>query len=188
MDKESGVITHHGVLSGKEPIPPLPATGSMVNVQVDEKNRRILSECHTAGHVIDAAMEGIGMKFPATKGYHFLDGPYVEYKGKLASDINRDEFVKKLQEAFQELVDQDIRTDIELLSKEEAESKCNRLAQNYSFPETDESIRIVTIASLPCPCGGTHVSSTMDLKENKWNVIGIRNKKGILRIRYGMEK
>jgi Ser-tRNA(Ala) deacylase AlaX len=163
---------------------------SKVKVSVDSANRQLLSECHTAGHVVDAAMARCDKILPPTKGYHFLDGPYVEYKGSI--DINdREEFLSRLQVAYQQLIDEDIHTQIQRLPMDEAEELCNRLAQNFNMKDfsssTDEnpSVRVVTVAGWNCPCGGTHVKSTGVLKERGWCVKGLRCKKNIVRVRYG---
>ena len=76
IDKSNGSIIHEGTYEGdiSEWTP-----GSMVKVCIDEERRRVLSECHTAGHVVDAAMSKCGQTFPPTKGYHFLDGPYGKH-------------------------------------------------------------------------------------------------------------
>ena len=182
MDRATGIATHTGnVESSVTNI----NTGAAVHVSVDEANRRILSECHTAGHVVDSAMARAGMLLPPTKGYHFLDAPYVEYRGNIPAE-ERAEALKKLQTAFQELVDEDIPTEIAVLPKEEAEELCNRLAENF-FNMSDygeDTVRIVTVAGWPCPCGGTHVKSTGKLKERKWGITGLRCKKGIVRVKY----
>ena len=48
------------------------SVGDKVKVFVDKENRLILSECHTAGHVIDAAMAKCGMlpRMETSKAYH----------------------------------------------------------------------------------------------------------------------
>lgn len=45
--------------------------------------------------------------------------------------------------------------------------------------------RIVTIGSVACPCGGTHVSSTQQL--NGLRVTRVREKKGTVRVGYILE-
>jgi Ser-tRNA(Ala) deacylase AlaX len=121
---------------------------------------------------------------PAIKAYHFLDGPYVEYRGNIPLE-ERDGLVQDLQKAFLELVEEDIATKIQSMSRRDAEYICNRDSVDLSeFSEQDE-IRIVTVAGWSCPCGGTHVRSTSDLKERKWNVSGIKSKKGVVRVKYG---
>ena len=49
----------------------------------------------------------------------------------------------------------------------------------------DHHVRIVTVAGWSCPCGGTHVRSTGVLKERGWSILGIKSKKGVVRIKYG---
>lgn len=44
--------------------------------------------------------------------------------------------------------------------------------------------RIVTVAGLACPCGGTHVRSTRDL--NGVRVTKLKAKKGTLRVSYAV--
>ena len=68
-----------------------------------------------------------------------------------------------------------MQTTIQTLTKSEADALCNRLAQNFDFTiyDDDDDIRIVTVGGLPCPCGGTHVRSTSDLKERGWVVLGM---------------
>lgn len=188
LDRATGIVTHHGTIS-KAAKPDLNiAPGTTVQVKVDLDNRKILSECHTGGHIVDAAMDRCGYTLQAKKGYHFLDGPYVEYKGKLPADKSKEEIIAGLQEAFQQLLEEDIRTEIETYPKAEADALCNRLAQNFDFSHYGEEVRIVTVGGCPCPCGGTHVQTTADLKERGWNVKGLRSKKGVVRVRYGFDK
>lgn len=212
IDRATNVVTHAGKLmatvppvpdgeaKGEEASPPPPASpfpyfavGSKVRVVVDADRRRLMSECHTAGHVVDSAMARSGKaSMPPTKGYHFLEGPYVEYKGAVPPE-ERDELLEKLKVAFQELVNEDIETTIQTLPRSEAEELCNRVAHNFDFDDfcgtsadEDSTARVVTVAGFPCPCGGTHVRSTGELKERKWGVKGpIKSKKGVVRIRYG---
>jgi Ser-tRNA(Ala) deacylase AlaX len=184
MDRATGITTHTGSL--QDTAQPL-AVGDTVKVTIDADNRRILSECHTAGHVVDSAMARCGKFLQGSKAYHFLDGPYVEYKGTIAVE-EREEVLKNLQSAFCQLVDENIDTTIDILSKEEADAVCNRQAQYFDmdfFADNNGQVRVVAVAGFPCPCGGTHVRSTADLKERQWGVTGIRCKKGVVRIKYG---
>ena len=106
IDRSTGIATHAGTISlptanassleSSDLFPP----NTSVKVSVDPDNRLLLSECHTAGHVVDAAMARCDRMLPPTKGYHFLEGPYVEYKGKI--DVKeREEFLGRLKVAFQ---------------------------------------------------------------------------------------
>lgn len=205
LDRETGVVTHEG--KGK-----CFQVGDTVMVLVDADHRRILSECHTSGHVVDSAMARCGKILPPNKGCvycveshdmkdgnieltfssldfpdHFLDGPYVEYKGDIPAE-EREGLLTQLQRAFADLVEEDIATKIETLSREEAELVCNRVQQNFDlseFSKGDAPLRIVTVAGWPCPCGGTHVRSTAELKKRGWGITGMKCKKGVVRVKYG---
>jgi Ser-tRNA(Ala) deacylase AlaX len=112
----------------------------------------------------------------------------VEYEGILEAD-EKESLLTRLQVAFRELLEEDIATKIELLSVDDADAVCNRQAQNFDMdifqdPRTNQ-IRVVTVAGFPCPCGGTHVRSTADLRERQWGVTGIKAKKGVVRVKYG---
>ena len=161
--------------------------GQSIRVRVDPVQRRILSECHTAGHVVDSAMAQCDRILPPVKGYHFLDGPYVEYKGVIPPE-ERDELLANLQRAFADLVEQDIATRIETMTKTDAMELCRRVQHQQqdtiNMDDFGDEVRMVTVAGWSCPCGGTHVRSTLDLQERKWGIVGIKSKKGVVRIRY----
>jgi len=127
-----------------------------------------------------------------------LDAPFVEYKGKIPPE-ELGPLLMKLQTAFQELLEQDSPTQIEVLDKAEAQIVCDRIKENYfnlnefggsSNGETTDSavvVRLVTVAGWTCPCGGTHVKSTGLLKKRKWGITGLKCKKGILKIKYNQD-
>lgn len=191
LDRETGVASHLGTV--QEGYNSMEAfcfpVGTTVHVAVDADKRRILSECHTAGHVVDSAMAKVGRLMKPSKAYHFLEGPYVEYKGDIPAE-ERPKVLEELQAAFKELVEEDIPTKIETLRQEQAHEVCNRIADNFDmkdFGGTEEGnvdIRVVTVAGFPCPCGGTHVKSTGELKERRWGITKIQCKRGTVKIKY----
>ena len=185
IDRSTGIATHAGKLTVPDRCVEV---GEKVQVNVDKEVRQILSECHTAGHVVDSAMAKCGKFLKPSKAYHFLEGPYVEYEGSLEAD-EKTSLLGKLQEAFYELVEEDHPTKIETMSMKEADEVCNRQAQNFDMdifkdPRTNQ-IRVVTVAGFPCPCGGTHVRSTAALRDRQWGITKIQSKKGVLRVKYG---
>lgn len=85
------------------------------------------------------------------------------------------------------MVEEDIETKIETMSKDEAESLCPNFDLSL-FAKEGEPLRIVTVAGWHCPCGGTHVKSTVDLKERQWGITGLKCKKDVVRVKYGYNK
>ncbi len=117
-----------------------------------------------------------------------MDAPFVEYKGKIPPDeVNP--LLQRLQMVFQELLDEDIPTEIRVLDKDEAQQTCDRIKENYfNLSEFgDDPVRLVTVAGWTCPCGGTHIKSTGPLKQRKWGITGLKCKKGILKIKYNQD-
>ena len=114
-----------------------------------------------------------------------LDAPFVEYKGKISSE-ELGPLLQNLQTIFQELLEEDIPTEIVVLDKDEAQKQCDRVKENYfNLSEFgNEPVRLVTVAGWTCPCGGTHVKSTGPLTERKWGITGLKFKKGVLKIKY----
>jgi Ser-tRNA(Ala) deacylase AlaX len=55
-----------------------------VELKIDAERRKLHAQLHTAGHILDHAVEKAGIEgLQPGKGFHFPDGPYVEYEGSL---------------------------------------------------------------------------------------------------------
>lgn len=178
---DTNVVTHHCMLMSPTP----PTLNATYTLSVDAARRENLSAFHSAGHLVDSAIYRLGYSMLVPKkGYHFTDGPYVEYgNGKQIDQAERKTIVSRLNQEFETLIDQDIPTTICMMVKEDAEAELNRTANNFDFSVfRDPQVRIVGIANFKCPCGGTHVASTSDLRG--FEVTGIKMKKGDLRVKY----
>jgi Ser-tRNA(Ala) deacylase AlaX len=183
FDFGTRLVTHQGTMPAAEAAAAFAVGDAGCALAVDAATRERYSRCHTAGHMVDSAMVRAGYSMPPTKGYHFLDGPYVEYKGTVAVE-EREALVAKLKVEFEALREEDIATTIEMLPKDEAEARLNRTQKNFDFSVfTDPDVRVVGVAGFECPCGGTHVRSSKDCEH--YTVTGMRVKKGIVRIKYG---
>lgn len=158
--------------------------GLEVNLSVDAAKRALHSRLHSAGHAIDACLSRLGMfdRLKAEKGYHFIDSPYVEYT--VLGDLSAEEMKmlpSQLSEQMGNLINEGIVTDIVYMSREEAAMKLTNCDVS-NYPDT---IRVVYVAGLPCPCGGTHVDSTSDLQ--KVTITKVNKKKGKIRISYNID-
>ena len=134
----SGGVVYHALEAE-----PTFAVGDAVACRVDAEHRLRSARTHSAGHLIDVAMQRCGVGLEPTKGYHWAKGAYVEYddanpETRMTAD-ERAALKPRLQEALDALLAEDAPTDV----------------------STDaEGTRIVTVGGLPCPCGGTHVASS----------------------------
>lgn len=168
-----------------------------MKLEIDSEKRRLNQRLHSFGHLIDAAIQRLGYwnQLTVGKGYHFPDGPYVEYQ------INSDDFTRELDDPqktqqflslltfeIQNLITEGIESKFVIISEEEAHALLPESEVSSSFPvpstsENSKLIRVVTIAGSSCPCGGTHVQNTRELEGLQ--VTKIRKKKMTLKISYG---
>lgn len=118
-----------------------PTAGPIAEVKIDFDRRKLHSRLHSAGHLLDQAVRNFLVEARPLKGYHFPDGPYVEYTGQLPENVA----------VFM--------------------AQCNawlaeRLKQGgvVATVVRDDRSRTVAIAEDgPVPCGGTHVSSLVEI-------------------------
>jgi Ser-tRNA(Ala) deacylase AlaX len=171
-----GVVEHRGDLTGERPSP-----GLEVRVRVNEPLRRLHSRLHSAGHLIDVAMRGIGCPFPPTRGYHFPDGPYVEYAGSIVPE-KRDSARAALDAELDRLIA--AGSEVQVRMAEPAELPALRGLVSAGAPKSGPT-RVVTVAGeLGCPCGGTHVRNLRE--PGRGRVLKLRGKGGNTRISYAV--
>jgi Ser-tRNA(Ala) deacylase AlaX len=178
ITRDSETIQHFGQFSG-----PLFEVGDTVTVKIDEEKRLLHSRLHSGGHLIDACLKSLGFmdKWKATKGYHFPDGPYVEYKGEI-SDSELKSLKERIEEKAKELIAENSSIKIHLdVSLEEAQQICGQLDPMYLKAS---KLRLITINDYSVPCGGTHVETLSQL--NALQVPKIKNTKGkqLIRVYY----
>lgn len=161
----------------KEDIKDLPLGGN-IQMSIDEENRLLNSKCHTAGHLIAGLVNKLDESLIGKKGYHFLDGPYVEFEGLLKSNI--EDFDIKLNEILVGTLELNLK--IKAYSVDQNFIKKLKLPIGFQSPE-GKSLRVVEIEGFdPVPCGGTHIENTLSLKNLQ--IKKVQSKKGVLRISY----
>ena len=72
------MVTHTGQFTAGSAAQLEKSSGSLV-LEIDGKWRLSCSRIHSAGHALDVGMLALGHTIRPTKGYHFAEGPYVEY-------------------------------------------------------------------------------------------------------------
>ena len=75
-----GDVHHIGTFETAQFVP-----GEQVDLEIDQDRRIRNAKLHSAGHLLDCAVAQLGLQIKPSKGYHFREGPYVEYEGEIAS-------------------------------------------------------------------------------------------------------
>lgn len=183
---ETGQVEHEGVL--------LDDGGTFmekeeVELSVDKDVRMLHSRIHSAGHLLDHAIDLLGIPLETTKAYHFPDSPYVEYKPKGPADLDLsrvklEELKLKVEEKCKQMIVENRTFSIVSSSLEELDDEIKK-----SLPEKLQHEKIIRLvycegAPWPRPCGGTHIAKTGEI-----GTISIRKaiyKGGILRLSYSV--
>lgn len=121
--------------------------GQLVEMQIDVEHRLMSTRLHSAGHSIDAALkrckDDVFSRLKATKGYHFMDGPYVEYEGDLTEQELK-ELPDIITKHMDEIVKENIMTTVRMMEKSEASTLLNLAAEELQY--YPNSVRVVDVA------------------------------------------
>ena len=168
-----GEVRHYGNFSAvgsKE--------GAAVGLKVDGDKRLRHAKSHTAGHLVCAVGEALAEQLVGIKGYHFLDGSYVEFRGGKPAEVEA--FKEQANSRLKELIDGGAGVTAKLVTLEELREQCKSVPDG--LPE-GKPLRVVQIGDLPpLPCGGTHVKDVSELQEVQ--VTKMKSKKGNTKVSY----
>jgi len=168
--KEDGAILHDcWVLPATADAWSGAASSVQVSCHVDAVKRKLAARLHSAGHLLDCAVNAIQppLKWIPGKGFHFPDGPYVEYvlndasrKIDMKKAAEKDAIIKEIQDNMDRFVATGGRVNIQY----------------------KDGVRHVEMAGEECGCGGTHVADVSEI--GKIEVRKMANKQGNIRLSY----
>lgn len=133
--------------------------GDVVKLLINKERRELHSRLHSAGHVVDMAVTALKLNWIPGKGYHFPEGPYVEYAGNLG-EIDREKLKTDLENSGNQFINEDVKTSLLFMEKEKMHEVC-RFVPDY-IPE-GKPARVVMLGNFCVPCGGTHVSHLAEI-------------------------
>ncbi|XP_039126893.1 alanine--tRNA ligase [Dioscorea cayenensis subsp. rotundata] len=180
---KDGVVWHYGILECLEDACESKFEGQEVSLHVDAERRDFNSRLHSAGHLLDVCMRKVGSShLEPGKGYHFPDGPFVEYKGVIPKDQIQIK-QKELEAEANALISSGGKVLVSILPYDEAAKWCG--GDLPSYIAEGSTPRIVKLGdNLGGPCGGTHVTDIADIGSLK--VSQIRTKKGFTKVFYNI--
>lgn len=168
---ENGIVWHFGEFKNGEF-----KQGDKVLLKINKDRRILNAKLHSAGYLLDCAVSKMEIKnLHPTKGFHFFDGPYVEYDGMIENPV---EIISVLQKNVDNLIAQNLKVERKNLSPEEAQSK-------GIYIPTGKFARIINFMGFPiCGCGGTHVNSASEI--GKITIRKIKSNQGKTKIAYAV--
>jgi len=169
LRKEDGAVIHECSVPKATADIWSASIGSRAVCRIDKAGRVLNARLHSAGHLLDAAVQEAGLNWIPGKGYHFPDGPYVEYVLNEKSTrfdpkkpTAKDAVVKQIQDNIDRLV-----------------AAGSPISTRYV-----DGMRRVAMAGEECGCGGTHVFDTSQI--GKVEVRKVQNKQGNVRLAYAV--
>lgn len=170
---KDGIVYHFG-----EYVNGTLSNGNAVRVAVDGERRQLHKRLHSGAHIVDMAVAEMNLPWIPGKGYHFPDGPYVEYTGSLGG-VSVDELKEKLEERCNQIIASDLPTSIRFTSTEEMAQLCRFVPDNLP---AGKPTRVVLYGSFGVPCGGTHVAHLAEV--GREIIRKIKADKGTIKVGY----
>lgn len=158
------------------------SVGDHVYGRVDEERRSINSRLHSAAHIIDMAVDSIGLDWIATKGQHYPDLSAVEYKGTWEPK-KAEELKSMIAETANKFVTLGSENSLLFMPVEEMHKVCRDVPDN--IPKNKPGRVVMYGEGFGIPCGGTHLKNIKDV--GKINIPKLRQKKGIIRLSYTVD-
>ena len=133
--------------------------GEIVNCRVDRERRALNSHLHSGGHVVDLGVTELKLGWIPGKGYHFPDGPYVEYIGTF-EESEKEKLRAAIEEAGNKCISEGRETKLLFMYKEQMRAVCHHVPD---YVPEGKPARVVMYGDFGVPCGGTHVSNLREI-------------------------
>ena len=152
--------------------------GKTCELRLDKSRRIKNAKLHTAGHLIAGIIDADRGSMRAAKGFHFEEGPYVEFEGEPDGDATS--LLATLQAKIDLLIAEGMRVTASLVSYDDLKIRCWSVPPNLP---RDKPLRTIAIEKLdPVPCGGTHLACLSEL--GSVTVLKMKKRKGATKISY----
>ncbi|MBI2484637.1 hypothetical protein HYW18_00560 [Candidatus Uhrbacteria bacterium] len=158
------------------------AAGQEVACTVQKDRRQLHSRLHSAGHVVDLGVTSLGLKWIPGKGYHFPDGPYVEYAGDV-ENADKEKLKADLEAVCNKVIAEDRKTTLQFMEKDKLHEVCH-FVPDY-IPE-GKPTRVVFYGDFAVPCGGTHVGRLSEI--GHMAIRKIKTKGGNIQVAYDVDR
>jgi Ser-tRNA(Ala) deacylase AlaX len=174
---DKGIVHHIGAYQSGEL-----QVGDAVRCIVDAKRREINTRLHSAGHLVDMAIDHLGLSWTAGKGAHYPHMCFVEYEATITSE-EADIVQKDVERVANEIIAKGSHNEIRFMPVSEMHTVCKHVPDNIP---TNKPARVVLYdKTFGIPCGGTHVKDVHDI--GRITISKVKSKKGVTKVSYSVE-
>lgn len=173
---EAGIVHHLGTATGEFD------AGDDVQCSVDTERRAINTRLHSAGHLIDLAVDTLKLPWIPGKGAHYPHMSFVEYEAEVRPE-EAGALAAKIEQLANEAVAEGGDNEIRFMPVSEMHTVCRHVPENIP---TNKPARVVIYhGDFGVPCGGTHVANLHQI--GIIHVTKVKTKKGITKVSYAIE-
>jgi len=114
--------------------------------------------------LIDVAVESLGFSYLPIKGYHFPNGPNVEYEITPSHlPIDKPKLSVDIEKMSNKIILENRKILCSIVESKDLEQEIRKSVPQKVI-ENNEPVRLVSIeGSKAVPCGGTHVTTTKEI-------------------------
>lgn len=158
------------------------SSGNEVQIIVEAERRQLHKRLHSGAHVLDMVIAEMSLPWVPGKGYHFPDGPYVEYAGSLEG-LDVEELKSKIEQRCNEIIASDLPISTRFVDREEMGRLCRFVPEH--LPE-GKPTRVVLYGEFGVPCGGTHVAHLAEVGHE--SIRKTKHEKGVVKVGYDISR
>lgn len=173
---EQGTVRHIGHFSGK----PF-AVGASVHCFVEAERRRINTRLHSAGHMVDLAVDRLKLPWVPVKGAHYPHMSFVEYQGELTPE-EAENVSQQIRSITNEVITEGGENEIRFMPVGEMHTVCRHVPEN--IPANKPARVVIYNGNFGVPCGGTHVKNLSEI--GRMSITKVKSKKGIIKVSYAV--
>lgn len=156
--------------------------GGRAMCKVDHERRMINTRLHSAGHVIDMAIDKFGLDWIATKGQHYPHLSAVEYSGTWQPE-QAEELRAAIETGANEFIRLGLENSLTFMPVEEMHQIVRHVPEN--IPKNKPGRVVIYGENFGIPCGGTHVKNLREV--GSITIPKLKEKKGVIRVSYTVE-
>jgi Ser-tRNA(Ala) deacylase AlaX len=127
---------------------------------------------------MDWAIYLLGYDWVPVKGFHYVQGPYVQYSGTF-DDIDKGKLMKDIEDKCNELIEKGVEVKAIFVERDKVGEVSNFPLKN--IPE-GKPVRVVLMEDFGIPCGGIHVDNIKEIGPMK--IRKIKFESGNVRVAY----
>lgn len=174
---EHGIVHHIGKYIAGEFV-----RGAQAFCSVFQERRILNTRLHSAGHIIDFAVDQLKIPWVTGKGAHYPHMSFVEYKGEL--DPQKSEKLRhEIEELCNRVIAQGGENEIRFMPVSQMHTVCRNVPTN--IPTNKPGRVVIYCGTFGVPCGGTHVKNRANI--GPIVITKIKRDKELVKVSYALK-